>query len=203
MTSRSVILGCVPRPENPDVRRRLLVSGLENFYSRGVNATGVKEITDRAAVSKGTFYTYYRSKDEFVVAILRQYWSDLQHEVGPLLLGRGDPLTRLRRYFAAIADDHERHSFMLGCLIGNIALEVSATSVDGRVSVREILATWEQQLADVLHTGSAKRRHEVASVIIESWEGAVLRAKADRSRVPYARFDRVTLPLLVKSIAAQ
>ncbi|WP_268967943.1 TetR/AcrR family transcriptional regulator [Mycobacterium paraintracellulare] len=194
------MLNAVPRPENPDVRRRLLASGMESFYLRGVNATGVKEITDRASVSKGTFYTYYSSKDDFVVAILQQYWSDLHRDVGSLLLARGEPLQRLRWYFAAIAVDHERHSFMLGCLIGNLALEVSATSVAGREKLQGILAAWEQQLADVLSSGSSNQRREVAAAIIESWEGAVFRAKVDRSRAPYARFDRITLPLLVGSL---
>ncbi|ULP43912.1 TetR/AcrR family transcriptional regulator [Mycobacterium lentiflavum] len=117
----------MPRPGNPDIRRRLLASGLELFYARGVNATGVKEIADRAHVPKAAFYTYYESKEAFVVAVLEQYWLELQDRSGSLLLGRGRPVRRLQRYFAVIADEHERHTFMRGCLIGNLALEVSAT----------------------------------------------------------------------------
>ncbi|WP_131833258.1 TetR/AcrR family transcriptional regulator, partial [Mycobacteroides abscessus] len=62
----------MPRPGNPDIRRRLLASGLELFYARGVNATGVKEIADRAHVPKAAFYTYYESKEAFVVAVLER-----------------------------------------------------------------------------------------------------------------------------------
>lgn len=101
----------MPRPGNPDIRRRLLASGLELFYARGVNATGVKEIADRAHVPKAAFYTYYESKEAFVVAVLEQYWLELQDRSGSLLLGRGRPVRRLQRYFAVIADEHERHTF--------------------------------------------------------------------------------------------
>ncbi|EUA15601.1 hypothetical protein I546_0150 [Mycobacterium kansasii 732] len=34
-------------------------------------------------------------------------------------------------------------------------------------------------------------------MIIEAWEGAVLRARIDRTRAPYDRFSRITLPQLV------
>lgn len=173
--------------------------GLELIYARGVNGTGVKEITDLAGVPKGTFYTYYESKEAFVVAVLELYWLELQREVGPLLSGRGAPLQRLERYFTAIADDHERHAFMLGCLLGNLALEVSGTSATAAEKLRRILAGWEEQLADTAPAGDTEQRRELACLLIEAWEGAVFRAKVDRTRTPYDRFLKVTLPRLVES----
>lgn len=187
----------VPRPGNPDIRRRLLASGLELFYARGVNATGVKEIADRADVPKAAFYTYYESKEAFVVAVLEQYWLELQDRSGSLLLGRGTPVRRLQRYFAVIADEHEHHTFMRGCLIGNLALEVSATSASVHEKLRGIVCAWEHELAAVFTEETPQRRREVAGLIIEAWEGAVLRARIDRTRAPYDRFSRITLPQLV------
>lgn len=192
----------MPRPENPEIRRRLLTSGLELIYARGVNGTGVKEITDLAGVPKGTFYTYYDSKEAFVVAVLEFYWLELQSQIGPLLGGRGAPLQRLERYFTAIADDHEHHAFMLGCLVGNLALEVSVTSSAASEKLRRILAGWEEQLAGTLPTGSPRERREAACLLIEAWEGAVFRAKVDRSREPYDRFVKVTLRRVVDALGA-
>lgn len=192
----------MPRPENPEIRRRLLTCGLELIYARGVNGTGVKEITDLAEVPKGTFYTYYQSKEAFVVAVLEHYWLELQHRVGPVLSGRGSALQRLERYFTAIADDHERHEFMLGCLVGNLALEVSGTSSAAADRLRRILSGWEEQLADTLPSGGSRERRESACLLIEAWEGAVFRAKVDRSRDPYDRFVKVTLPRAVGALGA-
>jgi TetR/AcrR family transcriptional repressor of nem operon len=39
---------------------------------------------------------------------------------------------------------------------------------------------------------------ELASVLIEAWEGAALRGKVTRSRAPYDRFEAVTLPALLR-----
>ena len=39
---------------------------------------------------------------------------------------------------------------------------------------------------------------ELASLLIEAWEGAALRAKVTRSRTPYDRFEAVTVPSLLR-----
>jgi len=38
---------------------------------------------------------------------------------------------------------------------------------------------------------------ELASRLIEAWEGAALRGKVTRSRIPYDRFEAVTVPALL------
>ncbi|MGH3642728.1 MAG: TetR/AcrR family transcriptional regulator, partial [Mycobacterium sp.] len=65
----------MPRPPNPDVRRRLLASGLALVHGRGFAASGVKDITDSAGVPKGSFYAYFSSKEAFAAAILEHYWA--------------------------------------------------------------------------------------------------------------------------------
>jgi TetR/AcrR family transcriptional repressor of nem operon len=38
---------------------------------------------------------------------------------------------------------------------------------------------------------------ELASQLIEAWEGAALRGKVTRTRMPYDRFEAVTVPALL------
>ena len=38
---------------------------------------------------------------------------------------------------------------------------------------------------------------DLASLLIEAWEGAALRGKVTRSRVPYDRFEAVAVPALL------
>jgi TetR/AcrR family transcriptional regulator, transcriptional repressor for nem operon len=38
---------------------------------------------------------------------------------------------------------------------------------------------------------------ELASQLIEAWEGAALRGKVTRSRIPYDRFEAVAVPALL------
>lgn len=186
----------MPRPANPQVRSRLLVAGTSLFLRYGVNATGVKDIAELAGVPKGSFYSYFPSKDKFVVCVLDVHWAELERGIGPLLTDRRDPLERLKTYFRAVADEHERNEFMFGCLIGNLGLELAGSSAMVAERLREILCWWEGQLAAVLADANGHRCREVAALIIEAWEGAVFRAKTDSSRIPLARFEAVTLPIL-------
>jgi TetR/AcrR family transcriptional regulator, transcriptional repressor for nem operon len=45
------------------------------MHATGFNGTGVKEITDRAGVPKGSFYAYFPGKEEFAAEALTHYLS--------------------------------------------------------------------------------------------------------------------------------
>src|SRR6195952_916118 len=112
----------MPRPPNPEVRKRLLAAGLELIHLRGFAASGVKDITDAAGVPKGSFYAYFPSKEAFAAAILEHYWSDIETRLLPILTsgkaGDGTAQQRITRFFHSLADDHEAGDFLLGCLVG-------------------------------------------------------------------------------------
>ncbi|MBP9101831.1 MAG: helix-turn-helix transcriptional regulator, partial [Nitrosomonas sp.] len=42
------------------------------FYQYGFNATGVDRITTESGVTKKTIYSYFKSKDELILAALRR-----------------------------------------------------------------------------------------------------------------------------------
>ena len=69
ISDRSANIASMPRPSNPEVRRRLLAAGLDLVHARGFAASGVKDITDAAGVPKGSFYAYFPSKEAFAAAI--------------------------------------------------------------------------------------------------------------------------------------
>jgi TetR/AcrR family transcriptional repressor of nem operon len=146
----------MPRPPNPDVRRRLLEAGLDLVHARGFTASGVKDITDAAGVPKGSFYAYFPSKEDFGAAILEHYWSDIEARLVPILAGDGPALKRITRFFHALADEHEARDFLLGCLIGNLSLELSGSSAPARTELLRILDRWDQALTACVRSGQGK-----------------------------------------------
>lgn len=205
IVDRSANIARVPRPSNPEVRRRLLAAGLDLVHAHGFAASGVKEITDAAGVPKGSFYAYFPSKEGFAAAILEHYWSDIEARILPLLDGDGSAHERITRFFHALADEHESADFLLGCLIGNMSLELGGSSEPVRTELTRILERWDGALADCVRSGQGSSGEiatdigasELASALIEAWEGAALRGKVTRSRAPYDRFEAVTLPALL------
>lgn len=189
----------MPRPPNPEVRSRLLAAGQELLHKRGFAASGVKDITDAAGVPKGSFYAYFPSKEAFAAAILEHHWADIEARLLPLLEADGPAQERIRRFFHALADEHEAGDFLLGCLVGNLSLELSGTSEPVRKELVSILDRWGAALGGCLRSEvrGDLEAGDLAFRLIEAWEGAALRGKVTRSRVPYDRFEAVTVPALL------
>jgi TetR/AcrR family transcriptional repressor of nem operon len=195
----------MPRSPNPEVRRRLLAAGLELVHARGFAASGVKDITDAAGVPKGSFYAYFPSKEAFAAAILEHYWADIENRLLPILDADGSAQDRITRFFHGLADEHEAGDFLLGCLVGNLSLELGGSSEPVRSELVRILGRWDAALTECVRSGQRGsgdvRRDldagELASRLIEAWEGAALRGKVTRSRNPYDRFEALTVPALL------
>jgi TetR/AcrR family transcriptional repressor of nem operon len=196
----------MPRPPNPDVRRRLLTAGLDLVHGRGFAASGVKDITDSAGVPKGSFYAYFPSKEAFASAILEHYWADIEHRILPILDADSSAPERITRFFHALADEHEAGDFLLGCLIGNLSLELGGSSDAVREQLASILDRWDAALTACVQSGQRRgggvrtdlEAGELAAMLIEAWEGAALRGKVTRSRTPYTRFEAVTVQALLR-----
>ncbi len=57
--------------EREQVRRKLLDAGYELFLSSGFRRMTVAGITKKAGVAVGTFYNFYESKEQFVIALIK------------------------------------------------------------------------------------------------------------------------------------
>lgn len=196
--------GDMPRPTNPEVRARLLSAGLALVHAHGFSASGVQDITTAAGVPKGSFYAYFPSKEAFAAAVLAHYWSDIESRLLPILDSDKPTPQRITQFFHALADEHQAGDFLLGCLVGNLSLELGGSSEAVRAELGRILDTWGDALTTCLRSGQAAGEvrtdldtNDLASLLIEAWEGAALRGKVTRSRDPYNRFEAVTVPALL------
>ncbi len=53
-----------------ETRQALIESGISLFYEKGFSNTKISDITDRANVAHGTFYVYFKSKEDFFMYLL-------------------------------------------------------------------------------------------------------------------------------------
>jgi len=196
----------LPRPANPEVRSRLLSVGRDVVHDRGFNGCGVQDITAAAGVPKGSFYNYFESKEAFAAEILEEYWQSIEDRHGPILYdARIKPLARITRFFRALTDDHGKNDFALGCLIGNLSLELANGSEETRSKVLTLLERWQESLAACLREAQERNElnrkqnvKELAAILIEAYEGAVMRGKIEQNGNAYERFEKVVLPRLIR-----
>ena len=92
-------------------RRKILDAARAEFGSRGFAETGIIEITRRAKVALGTFYTYFDSKEEVFRALVRDMSEQVRLAVAPALAeGRGtlEGEERALAAFLAFVQDHQQ-----------------------------------------------------------------------------------------------
>ncbi len=60
------------------------------FIEKGFQATSIQDILTYSGISKGTFYNYFSSKSELLIALFRTIYKQLEKERNDLLIGQ-DP----------------------------------------------------------------------------------------------------------------
>ena len=187
-------------------REHLLEVGLRQLRSTGYTATGVKEVLDLANVPKGSFYHYFPSKEAFVSELFTRY-AEGEGERAQRLLGdaAGAPLKRLRRYFEELISVYGKKGEVSGCLVGAMSLEVGDHIPKLQAQLQSMYEGWQGGIADVLRQavkrGDLKKSTKpdaLAEFILNSYEGALVRMKADQSDRPLENFLHFVFDVLLQ-----
>ena len=60
-----------------ETKRKLMEAAQKLICEKGLNDTSVEQITETAGVSKGTFYTYFKKKEDIVLALSRGMFGEI------------------------------------------------------------------------------------------------------------------------------
>lgn len=190
-----------------NTRDHLLLVGLRHVRAMGYSATGVKEILDDADVPKGSFYHHFASKEAFVKEVLALYVQGENERAEKILHnGKAAPLKRLRKYFEELIAVYGPTARISGCLMGKLSLEVADYSDSIQSLLHLSFANWQTAIASILEEaierGELARSNnpqKLASFLLNSYQGALLRSKADRSGKPLEDFLYFVFNVLLKS----
>jgi len=194
----------MPRGLNKEA---LLEAGLDLMYRRGFHASGIQEIADASGVPKGSFYNYFKSKDDFAVQALERYTErTAAHLQETLIEGGGSPIERLHK----LLDDWTENQFFSyqgrGCFAANLSMEIANHNPAIRAALGRSFAKLESYFQLCLK--EAKELGEIASdVDVKSYasflynalHGSLIRAKAEGGTGPATKYrDFVFSTLLAK-----
>jgi TetR/AcrR family transcriptional regulator, transcriptional repressor for nem operon len=180
-------------------RNELIQIGKEIVVKQGFKGTSLNDVLSTAGVPKGSFYYYFSSKEDFGLAIVDNFAQEYRDRLKTFLGDeRYSPLTRLRNYFEFKIAEMEAHSCNDGCLIGNLAQELSAQNELFRDRLKQVFAEWEQCFIQCLQEASEAGEIEsdrhfdiLAKFILSSWQGAILQAKVTKSVLPMQTFVKI------------
>ena len=178
----------------PSVKEQIVQAGLKILLDKGFNGVGVQEITETAGVPKGSFYNHFESKEALGAEIVERYGMDTTRR--QVLLDRSLPgLKRLQGHFEGLNDLFAKSKFERGCLLGNFSAELSNQSAVIRGKLAELYERWSKDIELAIEDGQkdgsiqrGKNAKQIAAFLLDAYEGALLRARVERSREPFDRF---------------
>lgn len=179
-----------------NTREKLITTAIRIMAVKGFNNTGIAEILAEVGVPKGSFYHYFKSKDELGFAIIEFYGQVLYGSLSEhLTLTKGRAIVRLRSYFEMLIEYFETDFSHCNCLLGNLAQELAIQNPEMRRAIFDRYLAIEKLIAACLV--KAKSEGDVAAVVDEAkfaavlfscWEGCLVRAKLAQCSSPLVEF---------------
>jgi AcrR family transcriptional regulator len=105
-----------------DKKEEILNSALKLFFERGFSETSIEEITRLAGVSKGSFYTYFHSKEDLLSEVIKASIEATRNSFIGLLEGKHiDPVASLETFFELNLDLAKNYSSSILTLIREVS----------------------------------------------------------------------------------
>ena len=179
-------------------------AAVDLLHEFGYNGTSVQDIVHKANVPKGSFYNYFKSKEELAVAA-----SDVFYPRVLALLeleNTSSPVGRLRKYFRQTLKEMQRYKYVRGCLVGNFAAEITNATPDLKRRTAQLLDEATRRIAVVItqaqKAGEIDPRvpaMDLSRFILNSLYGAIFRSKTDPTERPMKLLQQFALdPFVIK-----
>ena len=69
-----------------DRKQHVIKTAHQLFIDKGYQSTSVQDILDSSGISKGTFYNYFTSKGELLIAIFKNLQLEIEKEKNEILI---------------------------------------------------------------------------------------------------------------------
>ena len=188
----------------PSTREQIITAAVDTLHRKGFNGTSVQDITEAAQVPKGSFYNHFESKELLAVEALERYWQKVLNGLSGLSDEKVPAVARLQRYFQYLNEVARQGDYRTGCMIGNMSAEMPDQSRPVRERLAVLLAAWSRAIESCVKEAQADgalRRdmdaRTIAAFLLNSWEGAMMRAKVDKDATALTAFETVAFGTLL------
>ncbi len=172
-----------------DTRQRIIDSARNIILGKGYAAVGLNEILSHAGVPKGSFYHYFKSKDDFGRVLLEEYFDEYLVMINDCLGNQHiEPLQRLMNLFDYWLTTQSSDCLEEKCVVVKLCAEVSDLSEQMREvlekGMKGVQARIGQCIAEAVDTGQLKLEvtpEELARELYAMWMGATLINKVNRT----------------------
>lgn len=190
-----------------EIKELILQEGAKIIHLKGFHNTGINEILGSAGVPKGSFYFYFKNKEDFglqLIDYLSHHFSSQaqKHLQSPEKLY----LKKMISFFDEYQVFFEEQGCKMGCPIGNLALEMGDLNENFRKRLDEVMESMKCSVFKFLKGAQDNKEishdldiSEVSDFILNSWEGALLRMKVKGNISPLQNFMKTLFESILYS----
>ena len=187
-----------------DTRQHILDIAKPIILDKGFTAVGLNQLLAAAAVPKGSFYHYFKSKETFGEALLDSYFENYDARLNALLQANGTSgAARLMTYWQGWLETQCSDDIEAKCLAVKLGSEVSDLSEAMRLALQRGTDLVVARLAACIEEGRADGSlppnldaADSALTLYNLWLGATVMTKIRRDRSALEAAMRLTLQLL-------
>lgn len=161
-----------------ETRQHILQTGYELIVAKGFTSVGLSQLLKHAEVPKGSFYHYFKSKEQFGEALIEDYFS--QYMVRLKGLFEDDNLSaneRLLTYWRRWIEISQGACGAERCLVVKLSAEVSDLSEPMRLALHKGANDITGAIADCIELGikdgsiKVTDSHDAAVSLYQLWLG--------------------------------
>ncbi len=187
-------------------QEEILLKSIDVMYLKGYHGTSIQELSDAANIPKSTFYSFFKSKEEYALIALDYYSNVINEEHLIHLLDTSiKPLQRILNFYIAKIDNLESKAFKYGCFVGNLTQEMS----DINESFTDLTNTLHENVTRKIYECIIEAKmiegidlkqdaYALADYINFSWQGALIRMKSTSNKKPLDEFIYILKVVLLK-----
>ncbi|MFB9135625.1 TetR/AcrR family transcriptional regulator [Vibrio olivae] len=162
-----------------DTRHHILDVGYQLVVQKGFTSVGLSELLKTADVPKGSFYHYFKSKEQFGEALIEDYFMRYRQRIHQIFSEQSqNAYQRLMTYFQHWLSVDDDTCNANRCLIVKLSAEVSDLSEPMRLALAKGSKRIIETVANIIEQGQqdgsilVTNSHEAALDIYHMWIGA-------------------------------
>jgi TetR/AcrR family transcriptional repressor of lmrAB and yxaGH operons len=171
----------------PKHRDKIVHAAALLFRRNGYAATGMNDIVTLSGAPKGSVYHYFpEGKERIAIETIRYASALVTKTLTELSDAHSTPSAMVRAYGKLLQGWLAKSGYQDGCPITTTLLELSASSEQVAEAGRSAFAAWKSVYVKKLLAAGvpAQRAESLAAMVINSFQGALILTKVERSSRP-------------------
>jgi len=177
-------------------KEKILKESARLFKIKGYYNTTMSDIASACGLLKGSIYHYFKSKDDIGLETLKYIHSYFDNNIFSIAYKTGIKPSQQMKLFIEKTDNYFLNSEG-GCLLGNLALEVSWSNADFKEEIKEYFFNWEKALSTIFEKKfDEKKSKELAKEYVALFQGEIMMMNLYDDKDRYLRVGKKMMQLL-------